>query len=144
MHLSGKGSRPPYLAEPTDSLRRRRSMQNHSRRTAVFGAALVVIAGACSPAASTAPSTGAATTGPAASTAASTAASQAPAASAAAELNLPAVPTGYTELDKALGSDKPYNGLKVSIQTQWTGGEADGFAAAIKDFQAATGIAVQV
>ena len=27
-----------------------------------------------------------------------------------AELNLPAVPTGYTELDQALGADKPFNG----------------------------------
>ena len=59
-------------------------------------------------------------------------------------LNLPAVPTGYTELDQALGADKPFNGKKVSIQTQWTGGEGEGFAAAIKDFQTATGIAVQV
>ena len=43
------------------------------------------------------------------------------------------------------GADgKPFNGKKVSIQTQWTGGEGEGFAAAIKDFQAATGIAVQV
>jgi alpha-glucoside transport system substrate-binding protein len=109
---------------------------------AVLSAALVVIAGACTPAASTAPSTGA--TGAAPTTAATGGASQAPEATAAAELNLPKVPTGYTELDKALGADKPYNGLKVSIQTQWTGGEADGFAAAIKDFQAATGIAVQV
>ena len=64
--------------------------------------------------------------------------------SAAADANLPAVPTGYTELDAALGADKPFNGKKVSIQTQWTGGEGEGFAAAIKDFAAATGIAVQV
>src|SRR6188508_1891091 len=73
--------------------------------------------------------------------------SQAPESEAPSEapaLNLPAVPTGYTELDKALGADKPYNGTKVSIQTQWTGGEGEGFANAIKDFQAATGIAVQV
>ncbi|HEX3265164.1 MAG TPA: ABC transporter substrate-binding protein [Candidatus Limnocylindrales bacterium] len=109
---------------------------------AVLSAALVVIVGACSPAASTAPSAG----GPAATTAApSTAATQgAGGPTTAPELNLPKVPTGYTELDKALGADKPYNGLKVSIQTQWTGGEADGFAAAIKDFAAATGIAIQV
>ena len=117
-------------------------MTSQPRRMAVLSAALVVIAAACSPAASTAPSTGA--TGAAPTTAASGAASQAPQATAAAELNLPKVPTGYTELDKALGSDKPYNGMKVSIQTQWTGGEADGFAAAIKDFAAATGIAIQV
>jgi alpha-glucoside transport system substrate-binding protein len=110
----------------------------------VLATALVVIAGACSPAASTAPSAGATTpaaTGAAPSTAPSTAAGG---PTEAPSLNLPAVPTGYTELDKALGSDKPYNGLKVSIQTQWTGGEADGFVAAIKDFSAATGIAIQV
>jgi alpha-glucoside transport system substrate-binding protein len=73
--------------------------------------------------------------------------SQAPESEAPSEapaLNLPAVPTGYAELDKALGADKPYNGTKVSIQTQWTGGEGEGFANAIKDFQTATGIAVQV
>ena len=58
--------------------------------------------------------------------------------------NLPAVPTGYTELDKALGADKPYNTKKVSIQTQWTGGEATGFANAIADFSKATGITIQV
>ena len=58
--------------------------------------------------------------------------------------NLPTVPTGYTELDQALGADKPFNGKKVSIQTQWTGGEGEGFAAAIADFQTATGIAIQV
>ena len=64
--------------------------------------------------------------------------------SAAAELNLPAVPTGYAELDQALGADKPFNGKKVTIQTQWTGGEGEGFAAAIKDFAAATGITIKV
>ena len=37
----------------------------------------------------------------------------------------------------------PFAGKKVSIQTQWTGQEAEGFAAAVKDFQAATGIVVQ-
>ncbi len=63
---------------------------------------------------------------------------------AAPALNLPAVPTGYTELDQALGADKPFNGKTVSIQTQWTGGEGEGFANAIADFQAATGIKVQV
>jgi len=57
---------------------------------------------------------------------------------------LPTVPTGFKELDLALGADKPYNGKKVSIQTQWTGGEATGFANAIADFQTATGITVQV
>ncbi len=105
-------------------------------RMAVFAAVVVLIVGACSPAASTGPS----------SAASNPPASQAAGASAPppAALNLPTVPTGYTELDKALGADKPYKGTKVSIQTQWTGGEGEGFAAAIKDFAAATGIAIQV
>ena len=107
---------------------------------ATFAAGVVLVVGACSPAATTAPATAAATTAPAASTAASTA----PQPSAAAAKNLPAVPTGYTELDKALGADMPYKGTKVDIQTQWTGGEATGFANAIADFQTATGIQIQV
>jgi alpha-glucoside transport system substrate-binding protein len=106
---------------------------------AVF-AVVVLIVGACTPAATTAP-TGPAATGPAATGPAATgpAATTAPAAPA-----LPQVPTGYTELDLALGADKPYNGLKVSFQTQWIGGEGEGFAAAIADFVTATGIAVQI
>ncbi|MEA2675191.1 MAG: alpha-glucoside transport system substrate-binding protein [Chloroflexota bacterium] len=107
---------------------------------AVFVAIVVLIVGACSPAATTAPSTAAATTGPVATGAAT----QGAAATAAPELNLPKVPTGYTELDQALGASQPDKGKKVSIQTQWTGGEAQGFANAIADFQTATGIAIQV
>jgi alpha-glucoside transport system substrate-binding protein len=107
---------------------------------AVFVASVVLIVGACSPAATTAPSTAAATTGPVATPAGS----QAAVATAAPALNLPKVPTGYTELDQALGSSQPMKGKKVSIQTQWTGGEATGFANAIADFQTATGIAIQV
>jgi alpha-glucoside transport system substrate-binding protein len=57
---------------------------------------------------------------------------------------VPTTPTGYTELDAALGTDKPYTGLKVSIQTQWIGGEGANFAAAIADFEAATGIDITV
>ena len=78
------------------------------------------------------------------SAAAPSAAAPSAAPSAAPAANLPAVPTGYTELDKALGADMPYKGKKVSIQTQWTGGEGDGFAAAIADFAKATGINIQV
>jgi alpha-glucoside transport system substrate-binding protein len=109
---------------------------------ATFGAIVGLVVGACSPAATTAP----ATQGPAATTAPASAgaASQAPAPSAAAAKNLPAVPTGYKELDQALGSDQPFKGKKVDIQTQWTGGEATGFANAIADFQTATGIVIQV
>lgn len=117
-------------------------VKNRSRLSAL-AAGFVMIAAACSPAASNAP------TGPAATTPASTTAAATPAATggtptAAPSLNLPAVPTGYTTLDKALGSDKPYKGTKVSIQVQWIGNELEGFNAAIKDFQAATGISVQI
>jgi alpha-glucoside transport system substrate-binding protein len=97
------------------------SMGKKHSRMAALAAVVVLIVGACSPAASTKPG-----------------------ASGTAELNLPKVPTGYTELDLALGADQPYKGKKVSIQTQWTGGEGEGFAAAIKDFATATGIAIQV
>ena len=105
---------------------------------------VVVMLAACGTStASNAPSAAASAEAP--SAAPSDAASPSAEASAPpAELNLPTVPTGYTELDAALGTDKPFNGKKVSIQTQWTGGEGEGFAAALKDFQAATGIAVQV
>ena len=55
---------------------------------------------------------------------------------------LPAVPTGYTELDAALGADKPYNGKRVTIQTQWIGGEGANFDTTVAAFEAATGIDV--
>ncbi len=57
---------------------------------------------------------------------------------------VPAVPTGYTELDQALGADKPFSGKTVSIQTQWIGGEGINFEAALADFEAATGINIQI
>ena len=122
------------------------------RSTAALSVVVMVLVGACSsstatpsPAAATpAAATPAAATPAASEPAASEPAASEPAASEAPAANLPAVPTGYAELDAALGADKPLNGKKVSIQTQWTGNEAEGFAAAIKDFQAATGIAVQV
>jgi alpha-glucoside transport system substrate-binding protein len=57
---------------------------------------------------------------------------------------VPAVPTGYAELDKALGSDQPYKGKQVDIQVQWTGGELANFQASVADFAKATGINVQV
>lgn len=53
-------------------------------------------------------------------------------------------PTGYAELDQAMGADKPFAGTKVSIQTQWIGGEGENFAASIAPFEAATGIDVVV
>jgi alpha-glucoside transport system substrate-binding protein len=55
---------------------------------------------------------------------------------------VPTVPTGYTELDAALGADKPYNGKRVTIQTQWILGEGANFDAAVADFEAATGIEI--
>ncbi len=55
-----------------------------------------------------------------------------------------AAATGYTELDQAMGADQPFKGSKVSIQTQWIGGEGDNFAAVLAPFEAATGIDVQV
>ena len=61
---------------------------------------------------------------------------------------MPTVPTGYTELDKALtkGADGklPFDGKKVSIQTQWIGGEGTNFAASVADFAKATGIKIQI
>ena len=42
------------------------------------------------------------------------------------------------------GADKPFNGKKVSIQTQWIGGEGTNFAASLADFARATGIKIQV
>ena len=56
---------------------------------------------------------------------------------------VPTVPTGYAELDKALGADQPYKGTKVGIQTQWTGSEGDNFNAVLAAFAAATGITIQ-
>jgi alpha-glucoside transport system substrate-binding protein len=122
-------------------------MTKRFRTTSALVGVVAILVSACGSSASPSPAASApAASAPAASAPAASApaASEAASPSAAAALNLPAVPTGYTELDQALGSDKPFNGKKVSIQTQWTGGEGEGFAAALKDFQAATGIAVQV
>jgi alpha-glucoside transport system substrate-binding protein len=121
-------------------------MVKQSRTMVVFAAVGALLVAACSPAATSAPSGPGATSAPPATsgpaTAAPTQGGTEP--TAAPQLGLPTVPTGYTELDQALGSDKPFNGKKVSFQTQWIGGEGEGFAAAIKDFVAATGIAVQI
>jgi alpha-glucoside transport system substrate-binding protein len=57
---------------------------------------------------------------------------------------VPTVPTGYAELDQALGADQPFAGKSVSIQTQWIGGEGTNFAASVADFAAATGIKIQI
>lgn len=52
--------------------------------------------------------------------------------------------TGYAELDQAMGEDQPFAGNRVTMQTQWVGGEADNFEAAIAPFEAATGIDVSI
>jgi len=62
----------------------------------------------------------------------------------AAVVGLPTTPTGYTELDKALGADQPYAGTKVTMQTQWIQGEGDNFEASLAAFQEKTGITVSV
>jgi alpha-glucoside transport system substrate-binding protein len=110
---------------------------------AVFAAVVVLIVGACSPAATTAP-TGPAATGPAATTAATTPAATGPAPTTAPPAAVPKVPTGYTELDAALGADQPYKGKSVNIQTQWVGGEGANFAASLADFATATGITMKI
>jgi alpha-glucoside transport system substrate-binding protein len=108
-------------------------------RMAAFAAVVVLIVAACSPAASTSPS---ATAGSAVVPTATTGAGAPSAAPLAAAV--PAVPTGYTELDKALGADKPYAGKSVNIQTQWVAGEGTNFASAVADFSKATGITFQI
>ena len=123
------------------------------RTTSALAVVVMVLVGACSsstatpsPASAAPAATPAATPAASASAAASEAAS-APAATPAASAGAPTCPRSRPATPswtQALGADKPYNGKKVSIQTQWTGGEGEGFAAAIKDFQTATGIAVQV
>ena len=115
-------------------------MGQKPRRFGVLAAGVMLIAGACSPQASSTP--GAPASLPAATSEASQSAGGP--STAPAEPNLPKVPTGYAELDQALGADKPFNTKKVSIQTQWIGGEGTGFANAIADFSKATGIAIQV
>ena len=55
---------------------------------------------------------------------------------------VPETPTGYAELDQALAGD--FSGTTVTMQTQWTAGEGDNFAANIQPFMDATGINVNV
>jgi alpha-glucoside transport system substrate-binding protein len=112
----------------------------HKRNWWAMSAVAVLVAVACSsgsatPKPSTAP----------ASAPASAAASQAAATPAASMVPaVPATPTGYAELDKALGSDQPFKGKKVTIQVQWIGGEGDNFEASVADFEKATGIDIVV
>ncbi len=125
-------------------------MAKRLRTTSALAVVVMILVGACSSSSST-PTAGASaptSAPPASAPAASAPAASAPAASAPASLAVPAVPTGYTELDKALtkGSDGklPYDGKTVSIQTQWIGGEGTNFAAAVADFAKASGIKIQI
>ena len=108
--------------------------------------AIVVFATACGTAAPTATPTGAPTNLPTATPGPTNAPTPGPTAPPAAAV--PTVPTGYAELDTALtpGADgkMPYAGTRATIQTQWIGGEGANFAAAIADFEAATGIDIVV
>jgi len=106
---------------------------------------VMMLVGACSTAASPSPAASAAPSAAAPSASAAPSA-EAPSAapSAAPAAAVPTVPTGYTELDAALGADKPFNGKTVSIQTQWIGGEGTNFAASVADFASATGIKIQI
>jgi alpha-glucoside transport system substrate-binding protein len=110
---------------------------------AVVAVAGALIVAACSPAATTSPTTPATTT-PATTTPATTAPSAEPTTAPAPEAAVPKVPSGYAELDQALGADKPFSGKSVNIQTQWVGGEGTNFAAALADFGAATGITFKI
>ncbi|NJD27170.1 MAG: carbohydrate ABC transporter substrate-binding protein [Chloroflexi bacterium] len=109
---------------------------------AVVAVVAVLTVGACTPTATTSPTTPATTT-PATTTPATTEPSVEPTAAPPAAA-VPKVPTGYAELDQALGSDKPFAGKSVNIQTQWVGGEGVNFAAALADFGAATGITFKI
>jgi alpha-glucoside transport system substrate-binding protein len=121
------------------------------RATSAFAVVVMTLVSACgsssaspSAAASAAAPSAAAPSAAAPSAAASESAAPSAAATAAPAAAVPTVPTGYTELDAALGSDKPFNGKTVSIQTQWIGGEGTNFAASLADFATATGIKIQV
>jgi alpha-glucoside transport system substrate-binding protein len=114
--------------------------------TPALAVVVIMLVSACG-SSSTSPSAAApsaAAPSAAAPSAAAPSASTAAAPSAAPVAAVPTVPTGYTELDKALGSDKPFNGKTVSIQTQWIGGEGTNFAASVADFATASGIKIQI
>ncbi len=115
--------------------------------TLALGVVVVMLVSACGSSASPSPSAAApsaAGSAAAPSAAASASAEPSAAATAAPVAAVPKVPTGYTELDAALGADKPFTGKTVSIQTQWIGGEGTNFAAAVADFATATGILIKI
>jgi alpha-glucoside transport system substrate-binding protein len=55
-----------------------------------------------------------------------------------AAVGVPTAPTGYTELDQALNGD--FAGTRVTLQTQWIGGEETNFEDSLAGFEEATGI----
>ncbi|MGH2465485.1 MAG: ABC transporter substrate-binding protein, partial [Candidatus Limnocylindrales bacterium] len=114
------------------------------RRTSALVAVVAVLVGACSASTTPVPSAAPPASAPAASVAAPSSGSSSAPASAAPAAAVPTVPTGFTELDSALGSSQPDSGKTVSIQVQWTQGELTNFESSLADFQKATGITVQV
>lgn len=119
-------------------------MAKRFRTSSALAVAAMLLVGACSssnPTPTPAPTPAPATPAPTAA-ASEAAPSEAPAASMAPAV--PTVPTGYAELDQALGADQPFSGKTVDIQVQWTGGEYKNFAASLADFASATGIAIQI
>jgi alpha-glucoside transport system substrate-binding protein len=118
-------------------------MTTRVRRAPALAVVVMLLVGACSSSATPVPPAPSATTPATSSAPASAPASTAP-SSAAPAAAIPTVPTGFTELDKALGSSQPYKGKTVSIQVQWTQGELTNFENSLADFQKATGITIQV
>jgi alpha-glucoside transport system substrate-binding protein len=111
--------------------------------TSAMAVVVALLVSACA-STTTTPAPSAAAPSAAPSAAASTSAEPSAAPSEAPAAAVPAVPTGYAELDLALGADKPYSGKTVSVQTQWIGGEGTNFAASVADFATATGIKIQI
>ncbi|MBN1342676.1 MAG: carbohydrate ABC transporter substrate-binding protein [Phycisphaerae bacterium] len=105
---------------------------------------MLVVACGSATTSSAPPASEEASTPPAPSASAEESASAEPVPTEAPAAAVPAVPTGYAELDQALGADQPFAGKTVSIQTQWIGGEGENFAASVADFAAATGIQIQI
>jgi alpha-glucoside transport system substrate-binding protein len=119
-------------------------MAKQLRTTSALAVVVMIIVGACSTAAPSPSASATASASASAGASASASASADPSPSASAAAAVPTVPTGYAELDQALGADLPFTGKTVSIQTQWIGGEGTNFAAALADFATATGIQIKV
>ena len=128
-------------------------MAKRLRTTSALAVVVMMLVSACG-SSSTSPSAAAAAAAPSAA-APSAAAPAAAAPSASAERG----PVGRAGGSRADGPDRlhragqgtaraptqvPFNGKKVSIQTQWIGGEGTNFAASVADFAKATGIKIQI